>query len=249
MVTRIQTGIPGFDELTQGGLLSERVYLLSGPPGSGKTTFGVQFLTHGAVNGEIGLYITLNESPQNVIDDMSNYKLGIPSLIKKKKLLFADLGPRIEYGYTDEMNEVISPNYEVGCAPIESEAPSPNLVFKQITAYVMEYNVKRLVIDSVSAIRFTTKDRSLEEKEMSRFIRSLKNLGCTTVLLSEMVDPTSYTTEQFSSHGVIFLHNFLYQKTMTRALQIIKMRGTKHDCDMRNLEFTEKGLKIANQLN
>lgn len=245
---RIQTGIEGFDELVQGGLLSERVYLVSGPPGSGKTTFCVQFLAHGAALGEVGLYVTLLESPQNIIDDMSNYSMNIIPLIKMRKLLFADLGPRMEYGYMDEVNELVSPQYEVSRTSMESEAPSPAMVFKEIAAYVAEYDVKRLVLDSVSAIRFTTKDLSLQEKEMTRFIRNLKKLGCTTILIGELTDPTAYSTEQFAAHGVIFMHNFLYDKNMTRAIQIIKMRGTKHDCNMRTVQFTDKGLKIEGYL-
>ncbi|WMW23847.1 ATPase domain-containing protein [Methanolobus sediminis] len=245
---RIPTGIEGFDDLVQGGLLTERVYVLSGPPGSGKTTFGVQFLASGASAGEVGLYVTLLECPQNIINDMSNYDMNVPGLIKMKKLLFADLGPRMEYGYMDEVNEFITTDYDVGTSSIETEAPSPSIVFKEIAAYVSEYDVKRLVIDSVSAIRFTTRDLSLQEKEMSRFMRNLKKLGCTTLILSEMTDPTAYSTEQFAAHGVIFMHNFLYDRTMTRAIQVIKMRGTKHDCNMRSVHFSENGLKVEGYL-
>ncbi|MDW7731886.1 MAG: ATPase domain-containing protein [Methanolobus sp.] len=241
---RIGTGIDGFDEIVQGGLLSERVYLVSGPPGSGKTTFCVQYLAHGAAQGEVGLYVSLVESPQNIIDDMSNYTMNVIPLIKMNKLLFADLGPRMEYGFIDDLNDYVTPEYEVGHSPGEHEAPSPATVFKEIAAYVAEYSVKRLVIDSVSAIRFTTKDPSLQEKEMSRFIRNLKKLGCTTILISEMTDPTAYSIEQFASHGVIFLHNFLYDKIMTRAIQVIKMRGTRHDCNLRSVNFTEKGMSV-----
>ena len=63
-----------------------------------------------------------------------------------------------------------------------------------------------------------------------------------------MTDPTAYSTEQFAAHGVIFMHNFLYDKTMTRAIQVIKMRGTRHDCNMHNVSFTEKGLKVEGYL-
>jgi KaiC/GvpD/RAD55 family RecA-like ATPase len=154
----------------------------------------------------------------------------------------------MEYGYMDEVNEFITTDYDVGTTSIETEAPSPSMVFKEIAAYVSEYDVKRLVIDSVSAIRFTTRDLSLQEKEMSRFMRNLKKLGCTTLILSEMTDPTAYSTEQFAAHGVIFMHNFLYDKTMTRAVQVIKMRGTKHDCNMRSISFSEEGLEVEGYL-
>ena len=83
---------------------------------------------------------------------------------------------------------------------------------------------------------------------MTRFIRNLKKLGCTTILIGELTDPTAYSTEQFAAHGVIFMHNFLYDKNMTRAIQIIKMRGTKHDCNMRTVQFTDRGLKIEGYL-
>ncbi|MDP2215830.1 MAG: ATPase domain-containing protein, partial [Methanolobus sp.] len=102
---RIKTGIDGLDEILQGGLLSERVYLLSGPPGSGKTTFCVQYLAQGAALGEVGLYVSLVESPQNIIDDMSNYSMNVVTLIKMQKLLFADLGPRMDYGFIDDLHE------------------------------------------------------------------------------------------------------------------------------------------------
>jgi KaiC/GvpD/RAD55 family RecA-like ATPase len=245
---RIKTGIDGLDELLQGGLLSERVYLLSGPPGSGKTTFCVQYLAQGAAIGEVGLYISLVESPQNIIDDMSNYTMNVVTLIKMQKLLFADLGPRMDYGFIDELNEQGINDNEMINSPADHGAPSPALVYKEIASYVAEYGVKRLVIDSVSAIRFTSKDLSLQEKEMSRFIRNLKKLGCTTILISEMTDPSAYSIEQFASHGVIFLHNFLYDKTMMRAIQIIKMRGTNHDCNLRSVGFTERGLTVREML-
>jgi len=245
---RIRTGIDGLDEILQGGLLSERVYLLSGPPGSGKTTFCVQYLAQGAALGEVGLYVSLVESPQNIIDDMSNYSMNVITLIKMHKLLFADLGPRMDYGFIDELHESGLNDHDMINSPADHGAPSPATVYKEIASYVAEYGVKRLVIDSVSAIRFTSKDMSLQEKEMSRFIRNLKKLGCTTILISEMTDPTAYSTEQFASHGVIFLHNFLYDKTMTRAIQIIKMRGTKHDCNLRRVGFTEKGLCVQGML-
>lgn len=86
---RIKTGLDGFDELIEGGLLEGRQYLVSGSPGSGKTTFGVQFLSAGASNGEPGAYVALSESVEIIIEDMSRYDLHIEELVRKKKIILS----------------------------------------------------------------------------------------------------------------------------------------------------------------
>jgi len=247
---RIKSGIEGFDALVEGGFLQGRQYLLSGSPGSGKTTFGVQFLTAGSLEGEIGAYIALSEIIGIVVDDMSVYNPKIGDLVKNKKLLFIDLGPSIHYGEYDEMANLITPDYlqQSDQNPV-NQAPTPFSVFKEVEKQVKQFGIKRLVIDSLSSIRFISSDTASEERSIGRFIRNLKSLGCTTILLSELTKPDSYTIEQFASHGVIFLHNFMdKQGNMVRALQVIKMRGTKHDCEMRSLEFSDKGLKVGKLL-
>ncbi|CAG0985365.1 MAG: AAA family ATPase [Candidatus Methanoperedens sp.] len=247
---RIKSGIEGFDALVEGGLLQGRQYLVSGSPGSGKTTFGVQFLTAGALEGEAGAYIALSESIGTIEDDMSRYNTQIGDLIKNNKLIFIDLGPSVNYGEYDEVSNLITPDYrqQSGDSPA-NQAPTPFSVFKDVEKHVKQSGIKRLVIDSLSSIRFTTQNPASEERSIGRFIRNLKTLGCTTILLSELTKPDAYTIEQFASHGVIFLHNFMdKQGSMVRALQIIKMRGTKHDCEMRSIEFSDKGLKVGKML-
>lgn len=247
---RIKSGIEGFDVLVEGGFLQGRQYLLSGSPGSGKTTFGVQFLVQGVMEGEAGGYIALSESISTIVEDMSRYIPQIGDMVKNKKLFFIDLGPSVIYGEYDEVSNLITPDYrqQTSETPV-NQAPTPFSVFKEVEKQVKMYGIKRLVIDSLSSIKFVTQNPASEERSVGRFIRNLKDLGCTSILLSELTKPDAYTIEQFASHGVIFLHNFMdKQGSMTRALQIIKMRGTKHDCDMRSIEFFEKGLKVGNKL-
>lgn len=247
---RLKSGIEGFDALVEGGFLPGRQYLLSGSPGSGKTTFGVQFLVQGALEGELGGYIALSESIGTIVEDMSRYNPQIIDLIKNKKLFFLDLGPSANYGEYDEISTMITTDYnqQTTESPV-NQAPTPFSVFKEVEKHVKQFAIKRLVIDSLSSIKFTTQNPASEERSVGRFIRNLKTLGCTSILLSELTRPDSYTIEQFASHGVIFLHNYMdKQGSMTRALQIIKMRGTKHDCDMRAIEFSDKGLKVGKLL-
>ena len=70
-VERAKTGIPGFDELVGGGIPRGRTVLLAGGSGTGKTIFGTQFLYNGALMGENGLYLTLEEKPKNIRREMA----------------------------------------------------------------------------------------------------------------------------------------------------------------------------------
>jgi KaiC/GvpD/RAD55 family RecA-like ATPase len=248
---RIQTGISGFDELIQGGLIRERVYLLNGPPGSGKTTFCVQFLATGGINNELGLYVSLSESVDNIIADMSNYHFKVKGLINLGRIKFLDLGPEMDYGLYDSMYHAItSGSIESINNDPELSAPTPLTIFEKIEKSVKDNNIERLVIDSLSSIRFSSENIAQEDKEINRFVRNLKKLGCTTILISDMINPNSYTPEQFATHGVLFLHHYLDEntKSMLRAIQVIKMRGTRHDSNMKNLTFTSDGLKVDYKL-
>ena len=148
------------------------------------------------------------------------------------------------------MSSLITPDYvQQSGDSLVNQPPTPFSVFKEVENQIKQFGIKRLVIDSLSSIRFASKDTASEERSISRFIRNLKTLGCTTILLSELTNPDAYTIEQFASHGVIFMHNFMdKQGSMVRGLQIIKMRGTKHDCEMRAIEFSDKGIKVGKLL-
>jgi KaiC/GvpD/RAD55 family RecA-like ATPase len=129
---------------------------------------------------------------------------------------------------------------------IHEEAPenlTAEKTLEKITKVVEKYGVKRIVLDSILAIRSKTNETG-SGMDVFTFIQHLSKLNCTTILLSEMVESNNFTMEQFASHGVIFLHHFLLRGKMTRALQIIKMRGTKIDCDMWEFAFTENGVEI-----
>ena len=234
---RVRTGILGFDELIQGGLLENRVYILCGPPGSGKTTFGVQYLASGAAKNQIGLFVSLVENPVHIVNDMSHYTFDVRKWSKAKKLYFMDMGP-LSHKESKSLKASDS-----GAAQDDYVLSASDLLDK-LERVIEKINAKRLVIDSLMTVKYSSGDPQLEKKEMTRFIRSLKDFGCTTVLLSEMVDPDAYNVEHFLAHGVIFLHNFFEKGSMTRAIQILKMRGIKHDCAMRSISFTDDGLYI-----
>jgi len=97
------------------------------------------------------------------------------------------------------------------------------------------------VIDSTMLLQHFMND---VDSEITGFLSALKQTDATTLLISEMTDPSSYSDEHYLAHGVIFFHNFLESGSMTRGVQVIKMRGTAIDCDIREIGFSDRGLTV-----
>jgi KaiC/GvpD/RAD55 family RecA-like ATPase len=219
---RVSTGVPGFDELVQGGLLTNRLYVVSGPPGSGKTTFCSQFITEGAKAGDKCLYITMHETKEELLQDMSGFDFGFDQVMKSGQIQFLNL-------VTESGKRTIT--------QFGTEGGLTN----RIKSFIQHQEFDRAVIDSTMLLQHFFSDIS---EEITGFLSALKQTDTTIVLISEMTDPTSYADEHYLAHGVVFFHNYLEDGGMTRGVQVIKMRGTDIDCDIRQMEFSDRGLRV-----
>ncbi|WP_331710457.1 RAD55 family ATPase [Thermococcus peptonophilus] len=220
---RIPSGVPGLDDLIGGGFLPGRVYLVSGPPGSGKTTLGMQFLAEGAKNDEKGLFIALFETPDLIVRDMLRYNLGILEYVNSKKIVFYDLGEIL-----------LSANREL----------SWDELFKLLLEIIKREGAQRVVIDSFSLFESFVTNPEGKRKELGRFVRKLRTMDITTLLLSEMLSSEKYTDEYYLADGVIVLHHFMRNYQMVRAIQILKMRGVPHDSNLKRMRFTNEGITV-----
>jgi KaiC/GvpD/RAD55 family RecA-like ATPase len=225
---RIPSGVSGFDQLIQGGFLPQRLYVLSGPPGSGKTTFTAQFIAEGLRNGENCMYITMHETQDELVNDMSSYDFGFETLTSSEQFRFINL---VSQKGKHLLNQFSQGNNPSGVQSLTDK----------IVAFVNSRKVDRLVIDSTMLLQLFFADG---DEEMTRFLTALKQGDATTLLVSEMTDPSSYSDEHYLAHGVVFFHNYLEATGMTRGIQVVKMRGTNIDCDIRSLEFTDEGLVV-----
>lgn len=130
-------GITGLDDVLGGGVRRDRLYLLEGSPGAGKTTIALQFLMEGHARGEIGLYVTLSETEAELRETASSHgwTIGEPitifELVPPESLLDADQQQSLLYSSDLELGETIRQMFEV----VERVRPS------------------RIVIDSLSEIR------------------------------------------------------------------------------------------------
>jgi len=223
---RVSSGVPGFDDLVEGGLLKNRLYVVSGPPGSGKTTFCSQFITQGAKEGENCVYLTMHETKEELMQDMSGFDFGFDRAIKSDSIQFLNLVT------------------ESGKRTITQFGTDGGLT-NRLVAFLESNEVDRAVIDSTMLLQhFFQQDMA---DEITGFLSALKQTDATILLISEMTDPTSYSDEHYLAHGVIFFHNFLDSGGMTRGIQVIKMRGTAIDSDIRELSFSDQGLRVHNK--
>jgi circadian clock protein KaiC len=222
-IERVPTGIHGLDDLLEGGIPRGRIVALSGTAGSGKTTFGFQFLQHGiTAHGEAGVYVTLEEETSDLYHDMGRYGWDLSEQVSAKKLRILE-----------------SPVPFVVGAPISVDA-----LLDRIHEAVSAVNAKRIVFDSVAALGLPYTDMVGLRRDVMRLCSMLRELGCTTLLTTEMPDGESITRfgiEQFVAQGAIILH----MAQTYRGIEIRKMRGTRHDTNVHRMRITEKGLVVS----
>jgi KaiC/GvpD/RAD55 family RecA-like ATPase len=222
---RVPTGIPGFDGLIEGGFLRGRSVVLSGPAGSGKTTFGMQYLYNGAAQyGESGVFVTLEEEADDLAADQGRYGWDLDGLRRENRLAI-----------------VTSP------VPFEVNGGDMNIdtLLDVIHATVVAVNAKRIVFDSIAALGLSYREPVLLRRDVLRLGAALRDLGCTSLLLTEASEggyaSTRYGVEQFLAHGVVILHS----TPAYRSVQVSKMRGTRHDMGIHLMRMTEKGIVIT----
>jgi KaiC/GvpD/RAD55 family RecA-like ATPase len=230
---RVSSGISGIDEMLKGGFLPNKIILLRGGPGTGKTIFSLQYLTEGAKKGQKGLYVTLEEPIDSIRKTSANLGFDLEKYEKQDLIKTFD-GSEMVYKFSEEKRGY------------DAQKPVISSIVNQMNILVKDFGAKRLVIDPItSAIihqRFPT-DKRLEILEL---MKGLRKMDCTSLITSESASSSEddFFVEEYLADGVIILSNSMRNFAVTKTVWVEKMRGLKHDDQPRKYEISDKGIVV-----
>jgi KaiC/GvpD/RAD55 family RecA-like ATPase len=235
-MNRIKTGIKGFDELIEGGLPEGRSFLISGGTGTGKTIFATQFLVNGALMDEPGIYLTLDERPELIREDMLRFGINLRQLEDSGKIQIID-GTIAKVGIpSDEEFSLPATGFDL------------DKLLLELMRAIKKIRAKRVVIDSIPALGLNFQSEHEVRKAVLKVVYLLSRAGVTTMMTTEISEDSKqfgkYGVEEFVSDGVILLHYMGIGTQSNRTLHIRKMRATKHSEDLHPLQITQNGIEI-----
>lgn len=203
-VIRLPTGIDGLDELIDGGIPKNAVVLISGGPGGGKTTFCSQFLAEGFEQGESGIYITMEEQPDEIVESAELIGFPFQNAIENEDLKVEYVNPAKGSGFLNK-----------------------------IEYYIDEIDADRIVIDSVSVMGMYSDSAARIRERLYKIMKRLKRTGATALMTAEIPDSekdavSRFEVEEFVADGVIVLYYTGMEEGSFRSLEVRKMRKTDH---------------------
>jgi circadian clock protein KaiC len=202
---RISTGITGLDSLIEGGIPRGFTVLVAGNPGTGKTILASHFLIDGLNKGENGLYVSFSESKDQFFTNLEKLEMNFKDFEQQKKFVFLDFTSITPQGMKDALEEIL--------------------------ATIIETKVKRLVIDSISAISYSYQNQVVNARIILQTVlgKIMRLEGVTSLLIAEIPtgrDVIGLGIEESITDGNIWLkHGSSDASPLT--LKVFKMRGSR----------------------
>lgn len=225
-IQRVTTGIPGLDPMLNGGFLPQTANLVEGAPGSGKSTFGMQFIHEGAQRGEPGIILTFEELPQYYYRDAASFGWDFRGLERRNLLKVIMSSPEVTQQDLERVDSMIAQTVE-------------------------EMGVERILIDSITHFEYLSRDPIGLRRLIYGFLNGLKRHGLTIVLtresrylLGEGEDTQADVSVHFLVDSYVMLRYVEIESAIRRAIIILKMRGSAHDSKIRQFEIGSHGLQV-----
>lgn len=225
-IEKILTGIPELDLVLRGGLPKQRIHLVEGRPGSGKTTIGLRFLIDGAEKGERGIYVSLSETAGELRATAASHGWSLEGIV---------------------LHEVVPAEVQLNqqqsvLFPTEAELSQ---TLDLITGAIAELKPHRVVIDSMSELRMVANDPMRYRRQIVALKHFLLKQGCTTMLMDDLTDDPRQYDLQGTVHGVITLEQREREfGAARRRLRVVKMRGADFQSGWHDFAITSREVYV-----
>jgi circadian clock protein KaiC len=223
---RVSFGVPGLDEMLGGGLPPNSTTVIEGGTGTGKSLLGLHFLAEGAAQGDVGLCLTLEESPDEIREVAHNFGL-----------------PFKEY----EQRRLVHVRY---ASPLEL---SPDRFLHRARAQIEDVGARRVVLDSLTGLSLGISSQRRFKQLVYALSHHFRELGVTLVMTLEV--PEVFGGGQLTGHGVssiadnVILMRYLeVQGHLERAISVLKARTIAHSTELRTFAITDRGASVGGPL-
>jgi circadian clock protein KaiC len=223
---RVASGVGELDDMLSGGPLRASSTLLIGSAGTGKTLLALHFLAAGAAQGERGLMVSFQETPKQLAIRASQFGLH-------EQLAFENGGTRV-----------------MALSPVELDV---NLAAARIREAVEGYGIQRVVIDSVAELEFAVGNSDRFDEFLASLVSYLRSRGVTTVMtreITQLFGPELTLGSRGLSYiadNILLLRYIEWDGQLTRALTVLKTRGSDHDKSLRELRIGAGAITLGDR--
>ena len=246
--TKIPTGVPGLDKMLHGGLVPARPYIISGRPGSGKTTLSMQFLREGLEGGERCLFIALEEPPNEIKTNMRPFRWNLDDLDvldANSDIRRFEPTPILEISTETEPVKMRDVEERIRkTADFESHEVTVHSLQNLLKKLFVKRKYHRVVVDSMTALKYFCMREFEETLTTQSFIRFLTESGVTSLLVLELPEEGEVPPEAFLARGEIRLHKLRDESGIKRFVSIEKYKGSSHEEFVFPFEITNQGVAV-----
>ena len=242
-VLRVPVGISNFDKMVDGGIPKGFNIMVAGSPGAGKSIFCQKYLYTGAKNGEPGLYISLDESRENILRQALQFGWDLEKLEKDNLLL-------VKHIKLSNIEETIK-----DIEKLSSKIKAQRIVIDSISTLfeltAMYQEVYQNIYDNKPTAPFSSSQSKIGaiKKSIYSVLDKLKELNATVLTTSEAVIGSDNISRdgisEFICDGIIHLNRVSMGQTVTRTIEVKKMRQTKIDGGIHFFTFEKSGILIT----